>query len=101
MVKKAEIFESKPYKVFEGRVIESYKLLALTHSLHLSKKIVYTARRQFTVSLVTCFETYLKDMYKLMIDHNLIGIENLYKIKKLRELKYTIFEMHQLRKDRI
>lgn len=97
----SELRGSKPFSVFENRLSEIFQLKGLIDLLEIPKNIKYQSRKQFIVSLVTCFETYLKDMYKLMIDKKIIKLEKLYRVKRIKDAKYKILELLQIEKREI
>ena len=59
------------------------------------------AKKQYLVMLVTCYENYVREIFKSIIDENLVSITELTKLRKLKEVKFTIEEIEFIRNKNI
>ena len=74
---------SKPLKVFEVRLKDMMRLQVSTISSNIAKASKNEAKKQYLVMLVTCYETYLREIFKLIIDKKLVSVSELMKVKKI------------------
>ena len=93
--------KSKPFIVFENKLIEAHELERRVQESKFSKKNKNQAKNQFIVFLVSCLESYLQDMCRLMIDKKLITLDKLLKIKKLKGLKYGLLDINTIQNEKI
>lgn len=102
-------YDSKPLKVFDKRMTDMFNLLgAILTTKRLPgstknevKAIENEARKQFLLMLVICYETYLRDIYKIIIEKDLVPISKILKIKKIREIKFDLEELDFISKNKI
>ena len=69
--------KSEPLKVFEGRLNNMAMLLGTALQGDLSPLVKIEGRKQFLIMLVVCYETYLREMFKILIDKKLIPLERI------------------------
>ena len=81
---------SKPLNVFENRLKDMMNLQVSTISSNIPESSKNEAKKQYLVMLVTCYETYAREIFKIIIDDNLVPISKLMKIKKIKDAKFTI-----------
>lgn len=93
--------KSLPFKVLEKRLVEALELERKIMILELGKRSHELAKKQFIVFIISCFESFMKDMFKLMIDKGVIPIEKLLEIEKLRKLKFNLEELVIIKKEKI
>lgn len=84
---------SKPLNLFETRLKDMMNLQVSTIPSNIPESSKNEAKKQYLVMLVTCYETYVKEIFKIIIDENLIPVTELMKLKKLKEVKFTIEEI--------
>lgn len=92
---------SPPFKVLEKRLTEALELERKILIFKFSKRLHEQAKRQFIVFLISCFESYLEEMFKLMIDKNQISIEKLLELRKLKYLKFNLEELKTIDENKI
>jgi len=94
--------KSKPFQLLEIRITEALILERRIAVSNFSKSNKNQSDKQFIVFLVSCFESYLKDMFMLMIDGELIPIEDLIKkFEKLKNLKLALLDLEKTKKEKI
>lgn len=94
--------DSEPLKVFEGRLRDMILLLSSTIAQSkIEDSVKLEARKQYIVMLVSCYETYLREIFKEIITNNLVSIENIKKIRSLKDLKFTIDEVEYIKNNKI
>lgn len=93
---------SEPLQVFEGRLRNMILLLSSTMAQNkVEDSVKLEARKQYFVMLVSCYETYLRDTFKEIITSNLVSIDNIKKIRCLRDLKFSLSEVEYIRNNEI
>ncbi|MFH1248950.1 MAG: HEPN domain-containing protein [archaeon] len=90
---------SAPLKVFEGRLKDMIFLegTILTQK-NMNSSTKNEARKQYVIMLVTCYETYTREMFKILINEELVAIP---KIKKMKDVKFAIEEIEYIKKNNI
>src|SRR3989344_2838042 len=83
-----------PFELFEERIVAS---LLLERKIANSKKFSVNQKRlakgQYVVFIISSFESYLEKMFKLFIDNGSIKLDQLLKIKRLKEVRYNLEEL--------
>ncbi|MFH1053137.1 MAG: hypothetical protein V1740_01855 [Candidatus Woesearchaeota archaeon] len=69
--------------------------------LKLGKRSHEHAKRQFIVFLISCFESYLQDMTKIMIDKEIIRMEKIMELKKIRNINLNLTDLNKIEKEKI
>ena len=97
------IFKNKspPFRVLEKRLVEALELERKIMIFELGKRSHDLAKKQFIVFMISCFESYMKEMFKLMIDKEIIPLEKLLEIPKLKHLKFNLEELIIIKKEKI
>jgi hypothetical protein len=85
--------KSLPLATFEEHLMEMFDLEIFVISSKASEAIKNEVRKQYLIMLVTCYETYIREKFQALIDKKLISSSDLIKIKKLKEVKFTIEEI--------
>ena len=93
--------KSEPLNIFERRLKDMMNLQVSTIPSNIPESSKNEAKKQYLVMLVTCYETYLKEIFKIIIDENLVAVTELMKLKRLREVKFTIEEIEFIRSKNI
>ena len=89
---------TEPLKVFEDRMKDSMALEGAILAKKLSEKLINEAKNQMIVVMVSCYEAYLRDIFKIIIDEELVPLDRLFKIKQLKDLRFTLKEVEFIRK---
>lgn len=89
--------KSEPLKVFEGRLNNMALLIGASLQSDLPSLAKIEARKQYIVMLVACYETYLREMFKVIIDKKLVPLEKILELKKLKEVKFTLEELEYIK----
>ena len=92
---------SKPLNVFENRLKDMMNLQVAAINSNIPESSKNEAKKQYLVMLVACYENYVREIFKLIIDKNLIPITELTKLRKLKEVKFTIEEIEFIRNKNI
>ncbi|MFH1972087.1 MAG: hypothetical protein ABIJ18_01275 [archaeon] len=90
-----------PFKVFEKRLTEALTLERQVMILKLGKRSHEYAKRQFIVFLISCFESYLQDMFALMIDKKIIKLDDILKMKKFKDMKFKLADIERIKNEKI
>jgi len=93
--------KSDPLKVFDGRLTNMALLIGATIQSDLPSLAKIEARKQYLVMLVTCYETYLREMFKILIDQKLVSLNKILELKKLKEVKFTLEELGYIKNNNI
>lgn len=90
---------SAPLKVFEGRLKDMAFLegTILTQE-NMASSTKNEARKQYLIMLVACYETYIREIFKILINEELVSLP---KIKKMKDIKFTIEEIEYIKKNKI
>jgi len=92
---------SKPLEVFEARLKDIMNLQVSSICSNISESAKNEAKKQYLIMLVTCYETYAREIFKIIIDEELVSIGSVTKIKKIKDVKFTIEEIEYIRKKNI
>ena len=92
---------TEPLKVFEDRMRDAIALEGAILAKKLNEKLINEAKNQMIVVMVSCYEAYLRDIFKIIIDEELVPLDRLFKIKQLRDIKFTLKEVEFIRKNGI
>lgn len=84
---------SKPLMVFENRLKDMMNLQVSTIPSNLPESSKNESKKQYLIMLVTCYETYVREVFKTLVDENLVPITQLMRLKKLKEIKFTLDEI--------
>lgn len=99
IVERRELKErTKPLKVFEDRMKDSMALEGAILSKKLGENLINEAKNQMIVVMVTCYEAYLRDIFNIIVDEELVPLDRLFKIKQLKDLKFNLKEVEFIRK---
>jgi len=93
--------KSPPFKVFENRLKDMMDLEILTISSKISKSAKNEAKKQYLIMLVTCYETYLRETFKEIIKEKLVPFSKIAKLKKLKDVQFTLEELEVIKNQRI
>ena len=93
--------KSKPFDLLEKRVTEAFILERRVAMSNFSQSNKNQSDKQFIVYLVSCFESYLRDIFKLMIDQQLIPITEFMKFERLKNLKLNLLDIEKAKKEKI
>lgn len=93
--------ELSPMEVFENRLEDMMNLEVLTISSKLPESAKNEAKKQYLVMLVTCYETYLRGMFKKIIAEQLVPFSKIMKLKKLKEIRFTLKEVELIKNENI
>jgi len=93
--------KSSPMEVFENRLKDMMNLEILTISSKLPESAKNEAKKQYLVMLVTCYETYLRGMFKKIITEQLVPFSKIMKLKKLKEIRFTLEEVELIKNENI
>lgn len=86
-----------PLQVFENRLKDMMNLEVLTISSKLSDSAKNEAKKQYLIMLVTCYETYLREIFKEIIRDKLAPFSKVIKLKKLRKIQFSFEELDFIR----
>lgn len=93
----------KPFKTFERKILEAFilnrKIVVL--KINFNKSDRNQANKQFIILIVSCLESFLEEIFKIMIDEKIIPIDDLLKIKKLQNIKFNLQDIDRIQKDKI
>ncbi len=92
---------SAPLEVFEGRLKNMEILLITVLSSDASDSVKNEARKQYLVMLVTCYETYVREVFKIILDENLVPTSDIFQFRRLKNLKFTLEEVEFMKKESI
>jgi len=87
---------SLPFRTLEKRLIDSLELEKQVYTSNFSKRLKKQAKNQFIVFMVSCFESYLHDIFQLMVEKEIITINQLMTIPKLKNLKLGLPELDKI-----
>lgn len=90
-------YTSKPLNLFENRLKDMMNLQVSTITSNIPESSKNEAKKQYLVMLVTCYETYIREIFKILIDEKLVPVSELMKLRKLKEVKFTIDEIEFIR----
>jgi len=90
--------KSEPLKVFEGRLNSMALLIGSSLQGNLPDLAKIESRKQYLIMLVTCYETYLREMFKIFIDKELVSLSKILKLKKIKKVQFTFKELEYIKK---
>ncbi len=90
--------KSEPLKVFEGRLNHMALLIGASAQSNLPPLAKIEARKQYLIMLVACYETYLREMFKIIIEKELVPLNKVLKLKKLKKVEFTFQELEYIKK---
>jgi len=93
--------KSEPLKVFDGRLTNMSLLIGASLQSDLPPLAKIEARKQYLIMLVSCYETYLREIFKILVDKGLVPLRRMLILKKLREVKFTLEELEYIKKKNI
>ncbi len=93
--------KSSPFEVFENRLKDIIDLEVLTISSKISDSAKNEAKKQYLIMLVTCYETYLRETFKEIIEEKLIPFSKIAKLKKLKDIQFTLEELDFIKNQKI
>ena len=85
--------ESAPLKVFESRLSDMLVLQDTISKFSIHESSKNEANKQYLIMLVTCFETYIREVFKILIDKDIISVSTISKIKKLKNIRFSIEDL--------
>lgn len=99
ILKKRSLKEcTKPLDVFENRMKDAMALEGAILTKKLSEKLINEAKNQMIIVMVSCYEAYVRDVFQIIVDEELVPLDRLFKIKQLRNLKFSLKEVEFIRK---
>lgn len=94
-------YRSTPFKILEKRITEAFILERKIVISKYSKTLKNQSEKQFIVFMISCLESYLQDMFKLMIDKEIITLNQIMQIRKIKELKFNLSDLNKIQANRI
>ncbi len=92
---------SSPFEVFENRLKDMMDLEVLTISSKISDSTKNEAKKQYLIMLVTCYETYLRETFKKIIEEKLVPFFKIAKLKKLKNIQLSLEELDFIKNQKI
>jgi hypothetical protein len=93
---------SEPLKVLETRLKDMAKLEgAIILEKNMEDSVKNESKKQYMIMLVACYETYMREVFKIIIHKRLVPIEKIVNIKKVKEVKLTIGEVDYINHNKI
>ena len=92
---------SEPLIVFENRLKDMTNLQVSTISSNIPESSKNEANKQYLIMLVTCYETYIRDIFKKLIDKSFVSMSELMSLNRLMEVKFTLDEVEFIKNKNI
>jgi hypothetical protein len=93
--------KSLPLDVFENRLIDMMNLQGSTLRLDILDSSKNEGRKQYIIMLVVCYETYAREVFKILIDEEIINPSDLMTLKKIKNVQFAIDEIEVIKKENI
>ena len=89
------------YSTFKRKITLAFELERRIEENKFSKDTIRQARRQYLVYLVSCLESYLEELFKRYIDFELVDFQKLLKMKRLKQIRFNIYDLFDFNKNNI
>lgn len=97
IVKKRNLKErTYPLKIFEERMKDTMSLEGTLLSKKLDEKLINEVKNQMIVVMITCYESYLRDIFSIIIDEGLVPLEKLFRIKQIRDIQFNLKDVEYI-----
>lgn len=94
-------YRSKPLKFLTRRLIDMSGLQVSTVSSKIPESAKNEAKKQTLVMLVACYESYVREIFKILVDEKLVSVNQLTKINKLKDTKFNLNEIEFIKNNKI
>jgi len=104
---KRKVLESKKYKSteiyesFKNNIINASHLYSKVFTQKFSKSDNNLIRAMYITYLVSCLENYFTELFKEMFNKKMLNRERIFKIKKIKQLKFNINDLQEMQNNNI
>ena len=87
---------SKNYENFKKNVLNAFHLYGRVFTQKFSKEDNKLIRAMYITYLVSCLESYFRELFKEMFNKRLLNQERIFRIKKIKNLKFSFKDLIEM-----